>query len=274
MNAKNQLLEILQQHGMDVGSHLFTQTSTGASGGWHSSVELMLGGHYVYGEGTSNKKSDAGIAAAADALDMLSELLPELFEEDAVSLGEEVKKNAKNRLLEYVQSLGLSPNVVRFKTNQTGMSGGWRSLVEVTLPDGRSLSGVGLHNGKRDAEIAACEEALAGIETHTAEESTWSDAQPGDLLIKLAAYMTLQGASPEERSQWLQQNEQDVVLAELFDRWWGEGISDVRDLGSGRGTKYKATAVEALIWRKFKDRVLRPDAKEALAEIVKLVSSK
>ncbi len=97
------------------------------------------------------------------------------------------------------------------------------------------------------------------------------DAQSGDVLIKLAAYTAMDVATPDRRSSWLQRSESNRRLAGLYDRWFGEGDPDITPLGTTRGQTFKATAVEALIWRRFQAAVLRPDAALALHEIFGIV---
>ena len=180
--------------------------------------------------------------------------------------------NAKNRLLELYQANGWHLDWTgMFKREATGLSGGWKSTIDHTMPDGRRLVGTGEANRASQADIGAVAAALCDLDTYDDEPEVMADAQPGDALIKLAAYLTMADASPEERSDWLQKNETDPRLAALFDRLWDVGDPDVRKYGRGRGEKYKASVVEALIWRRFRDQVLAPGAESALAQVFELV---
>lgn len=180
--------------------------------------------------------------------------------------------NAKNELQELYQANGWPLDWTgMFERVQTGLSGGWRSSIDHTLPDGRRLVGTGEANSSSQADIAAIAVALKGMSPELPDATVMADAQPGDVLIKLAAYITMADASPDERSKWLQAHERDPELEVLFDRLWAAGDPDVRKYGRGRGEKFKASVIEALIWQRFQDQVLAPGAKDALADIFELV---
>lgn len=170
--------------------------------------------------------------------------------------------NAKNELKELLEARGL-PTTLATYTHTQGVAGLWTSTVEVRIPGREPVHGVGTATRKTEADIAASADVLPKLtEASEADTAHWAliiaEAQAGDALIKLAAY--LGGGSPEERSVWLQDHESDVALARLFDRWYEEGAPELISYGSGLGTKYKATLVEAIIWRRFGARMLAANA--------------
>ena len=175
--------------------------------------------------------------------------------------------NAKNQLQEHYQANGWPLEGVKYTHEQLGLSGGWRSTIDLTMPNGRRLAGTGEGPRKSDADVAAAANALATLPADTLDTAIKSDAQPGDARIKLAVYVTMAAATPEERSRWLQEHEGDSALALIFDRSWEAGDADVCQYGPGRSVKFKASVVEALVWRRFREHVLGPGAKDVLARL-------
>lgn len=102
--------------------------------------------------------------------------------------------------------------------------------------------------------------------------STQAEVAAEDALHKLAGYLATGLRSPEERSWWLQLHEADASLAQVFDRWFDEGVPELAMYGRALGEKNKATLVEALIWRRYGARVLGPGAMEALSELQEALS--
>lgn len=72
------------------------------------------------------------------------------------------------------------------------VQGGWRSTLHGTLPGGALLAGVGESRRKSQADIAACEKALATVNLEQ-DKALLADAGLGDALIKLAAYSDPEG---------------------------------------------------------------------------------
>lgn len=180
--------------------------------------------------------------------------------------------NAKNQLLELLAQRGLPDDCAAFTGRQPDPGAPWTSTVMVTLPGRPPITGSGMGARKTQADIAAAADALQRFAAEaTAEVHDWSqvyaDAQAGDALLKLAAYLATELTSPEDRSRWLQGNESDASLAQVFDRWFEEGAPELKPLGRGLGEKNKATMVEAVIWRRYRARVLGPGAAEALQEL-------
>ena len=180
--------------------------------------------------------------------------------------------NAKNLLLELLAKRGLGVDLATFEHEQPFLGAPWTSTVVLTLPDRTPITGVGGASTKSQADIAAAEDVLAKLAAEDASEAgDWTllaaDAQAGDALLKLAAYLATELATPEDRSRWLQGNESDARLAQVFDRWFDEGAPELAGFGRGLGEKYKSTLVEAVIWRRYGARVLGPGATEALCEL-------
>lgn len=176
--------------------------------------------------------------------------------------------NAKNQLLELLQKRGLPLNLADFDSQQPYPGAPWQSTVTVSLPDRPTVSGTGTGSRKSDAEVNAAADALLKL---NGDDSAWdpirAEAQVGDALLKLAAYLADDLDSPEAKSAWLQVNESDAKLARIFDRWQLAGDPDVSNYGAGLGEKYKSTLVEAILWRRYGRRVLGPEAAEALREL-------
>lgn len=182
--------------------------------------------------------------------------------------------NAKNQILELLAKQGHPRSLADFAHRQT--AGGWESTLVLTLPGRAPLTGVGTGQRKSDADIAASKAVLAILEEADRPDDLWApiyaEAQAGDALLKLAAYLAPGLASAEERSKWLQLHESDVSLARVFDRWFDAGDSDLAPYGRGLGEKNKATLVEALIWRRYGADVLGPEAVRALGELREALS--
>ncbi len=178
--------------------------------------------------------------------------------------------NPKNKLLELLQWYGMSTTGV-FKNEQVSVHGGWRSAVHLPLPDGQVLTGRGEGQRISEADGNAAAEALAAIEIASDDQALWSEAQLGDALIKLAAYLVLREAGPEATSHWLQKHERDKALSRLFERWKDADDPRVRAYGVTRGWKFQATVVEALIWRQFNETMVSPDALKGSAELMALL---
>lgn len=181
--------------------------------------------------------------------------------------------NAKNRLQEYFQRRGERIDWHQALTHVQLPGGAWQATLQHVTPDGRTIAGVGVGPRKSDADVLACEEAMnaLGPEPH---DGVWTEAQAGDALIKLAIHATRQEATPAERTDWLRDHESESALARVFEAWADAGDPDVAELGPECGQRRKATLVEALIWRRFRDRVLGPDAEAALEAIVSMLEGR
>lgn len=178
--------------------------------------------------------------------------------------------NAKNRLLNLFQKHGWP--LPTFRRSATGPP--WQSSLDMVLPNGRVLQGSGSGWRGSDADVSAAEAALATLEPDAeSDDVLWHDAQRGDALIKLAAYLGLNLPTPAAKSEWLQTHEADDHLAGVLKDWSDSGDVVAQAHLGGRGSKHRATVVEALIWRRFHSRVLAPGAVHVLTEIATLLSA-
>jgi hypothetical protein len=181
--------------------------------------------------------------------------------------------NAKTVFLENLVAHGLSTCGRHFAHHSS--PGGWESTLTLTLPSGATYTSFGTARTKSQADVRACEVILDQLPVILAEHGAQTladrgvDAQAGDALLKLAVYADPGERTAAERSLWLQRNESDAALALVFDRWLAAGDPDVLAFGEGLGEKRRATAVEALIWRRYAPRVLAPGASEALSDLLR-----
>lgn len=176
--------------------------------------------------------------------------------------------NAKNRLKELLESLGSTLERGADIRTQQVPPGAWESTVTVKVPGLPEATGSGRSHQRRKAEIAAAEVALRSLRDVGPDwPSVFRDAQAGDALLKLSAYLAEDLGSAEAASRWLQACESDDALASVYDQWKAAGDEDLLRYGPGLGTELKASLVEALLWRRFGARVLGPEARSALAEL-------
>jgi len=185
--------------------------------------------------------------------------------------------NAKNQLLELLQSLGSFAEEAVFSKMEAAPSGGYRSKVVVTFPDGREMKGIGDGKDRTDADIAAAQQVLNIIRTdHPDLMIDWDElkeeAQAGDTLIKLGVYTALNLSDAATKSLLLQELESDSHLARVFDRLQVENDPDLAIFGSNLGEKRKSTFIEALLWKRYREKVLQPGARKALHELLDLLS--
>ncbi|MBD1852958.1 hypothetical protein H6F87_23720 [Cyanobacteria bacterium FACHB-502] len=97
------------------------------------------------------------------------------------------------------------------------------------------------------------------------------EAQAGDALIKLSVYLTPHLRTASEKSYYLQKFEKDSHLATIFDRWKAQGSPDLAIWGTELGRKQKATLVEAILWRRFRSRVLTDNAGTHFQELLQIL---
>lgn len=186
--------------------------------------------------------------------------------------------NPRNALDERLRSIGVRTEDHRTVTWAATGHQQFQATVQVTLPTGEQVSATGPPSaGKGPTASAACRALLDQLAaSHPHYFADWEqqrlDAQRGDALIKLAAYLAPTPETAAETSRWLQRSEADQWLAALFDRWRAAGDPDLLHWGTHLSTKRKATLVEAIIWRRFGARILAPDADGHLAGIRTLLS--
>ncbi|HEY9643115.1 MAG TPA: hypothetical protein V6C57_21685 [Coleofasciculaceae cyanobacterium] len=175
--------------------------------------------------------------------------------------------NAKNQLYELLKSLGCAEACATFKATGSPAPGLHRATVEVIFPNGTKVSGAGHGQRVIQAEIAAAQAALEQVRQHHAAlfvdwDEIKAEAQAGDALIKLGVYLDAGLTCASMKSERLQSLESDAHLAQVFDVWKSQGDLDLAMWGPGLGLKSKATLVEALLWKRFRAKVLSADAEE------------
>jgi len=181
--------------------------------------------------------------------------------------------NAKNQLLELIQSLGCFADIARFEPQADAPSGSLRSRVTITFPDGRKIQALGEGRDRTAADIAAARQALNFIQTDHPDllvdwEQIQIEAQVGDTLIKLGVYTSLQLNDAATKSLLLQKLESDAHLVRVFDKWKVNGDPDLAIWGPNMGEKRKATFIEALLWRRYSSKVLASKAANELHDLL------
>lgn len=175
--------------------------------------------------------------------------------------------NAKNDIKELIETFGLSQQVAVYTHEPAGR--GWRSTLVLQLPLREAVTGVGAGARASEADMAAARAVKDQLDASLFQ--AWPairiEAQAGDALLKIAAYLASGPATAADRSCWLQAVESDPALAVVYDRWAAEGAPELAAYGPGLGEKAKAALVEAVLWRRYGARVLGPEAALALAEL-------
>ena len=181
--------------------------------------------------------------------------------------------DGKCRMKEFLESIGQAQELCAFLPRQTGLSGGWHVVATLFLPNRPPLSAEGAGNRLSDAEADAATQILEELDQEVlmavVGPRLQREAQAGDALLKLAGY--LGAASPEAGSLWLQGRESNAALASVYDAWVAGGDPDLQLYGGALGVVRKATIVEALIWRRYRSRILSTGAADALAELRSVV---
>lgn len=175
--------------------------------------------------------------------------------------------NAKNRLKELLERRGWTLDDVGFE--RAPDPAGWRTTATLRLPGLPFASATGTGRRMSHADVVACAGLLERVDVGDAEDEgrLQRDAQAGDALVKLAAYVCEELGTAAGAARWLTAAESDRALAGVFDRWRDAGVAEVCTYGPGLGEKRRATLVEALLWRCYRDRVLGVGADRALAEL-------
>lgn len=152
--------------------------------------------------------------------------------------------------------------------------------VVLSLPGLPSLKAEGPPSkGKKLTEQAAFQRLLELLLEKTGDwgldwDQTVQDAQAGDALIKLAAYLSPALGSAEASATWLQTFESDGHLAATFDRLQQAGEPSLAGWGPRLSQKRKATLVEALVWRRFGPTVLGEQAPKGMAQVLALLGQR
>jgi len=184
-------------------------------------------------------------------------------------------KNAKNDLHELIKNIGYFEETISFSVHD--QAGTFAARAEFTTKDGRSIHGSGSGSTKKAAEIAAAKNMLDAIYATYEDllidwEEAKAEAQAGDSLIKLCAYLSEDFNSVEEKSRWLQHMESDEHLARLFDKLKAQGHPSVVFFGNNLGAKKKATWMEAMIWRKFGKNIISNAADRAFRDLISFLN--
>ncbi len=182
-----------------------------------------------------------------------------------------MSENAKNKLQELLNNLGCIDNCIDFQ--HTLVADLYRSTLIVTFPDGRIVRGTGEGQRKPDADISAAQDALDLVERiYPYLLVDWIklgiEAQAGDALIKLGVYLSAESKSAADNSNRLKNSETDAHLAKVFDCWKDNGDRDLAIWGSSLGEKRKATLIEALLWRRYGQKVIAVNAQAHLSSLL------
>jgi hypothetical protein len=184
-----------------------------------------------------------------------------------------MSENAKSHLLEFLKDLGYSEKLAVFKTSPQPRSGVFHSTVNIVLPGDCEIYGAGEGHRRSDAESAVAQAVLDQLHSNYPDLFVdWTkirvEAQAGDALIKLGAYLTLGCNSASSSSQLLQNTETNLHLAQIFGRWRSQGEPELAIWGPNLSKTKKATLVEALLWRRFSKRVLTSNATTELRVMI------
>ena len=177
-------------------------------------------------------------------------------------------QNPKNDLHELIKNIGHLEYHVTFSDRFDESEQLFVATARLFIDEVVDIEEKGKATSKKAAEKEAAQAILDCIhEQHQHLIIDWEEAkveaQAGDALIKLCAYLSDENTTAEAKSLWLQQAESDDYLAELFDRMVNQQHPEVAIFGANLGNKKKATWVEAMIWRQFGALVISPAAGEA-----------
>lgn len=184
--------------------------------------------------------------------------------------------NPKNQLQEFLANLGWTEDQCKFKSEQISPFGWHCSTVTVTLND-RTVEASGQGSRRLNAESNAARAILEKLHNeHPDLVVNWDEinehAQAGDALIKLAVYISEDLDSASNKSKKLQSLESDTHLAKIFDQWKSQDHPVLAMWGNHLSEKRKATLVEALIWRHFRNKVIASNAASHLKSLLKTLA--
>lgn len=180
--------------------------------------------------------------------------------------------NPKNELLEFLQDLGYAPSNLKFKYHGVE-SGNHVATATLQLKEVLKVEQTGYSSSdKKSAEMNACASILQTLQEQHGDliidwETVFIEAQAGDALVKLCSYLLNDLSTAAEKSYWLQRVETDQKFAKIFDRLYTAKDPAVAFFGKNIGAKRKATWIEALIWREYKDDILHPTAEKGFDRI-------
>ncbi|MFK7933861.1 MAG: hypothetical protein AB8G22_10140 [Saprospiraceae bacterium] len=179
--------------------------------------------------------------------------------------------NPKNYLAELIKEWGYPDQFVKYKTYAADEST-FVSQVHLPFNNGLEPRATGTAPRKKDAEKAAAAALFAVIKKDFPQllidwQEIFIEAQAGDALVKLAAYVSPQLNTPEKKSNWLQLHETDLRFETIFDELYNRRDPRVSFFGKNLGKKRKATFIEALIWRTYQKMLIGEKQREILAAI-------
>lgn len=181
--------------------------------------------------------------------------------------------NAKNQILELLQNLGCNSNCADFQSIHLSHNL-YRSIVIITFPDGQIVHENVEKESKSEADFLVAEIILERLRKNYRKflvnwEKIKVEAQAGDALIKLSVYLSSQSKNSNDKSKQLQNLESDFNLAKVFDRRKAQSDPDLAIWGTNLSEKRKATLVEAMVWRRFSEQVLKSNAHTKLELLLK-----
>ncbi|MGB1243227.1 MAG: hypothetical protein ACPG49_11940 [Chitinophagales bacterium] len=181
--------------------------------------------------------------------------------------------NAKNQLYEFARELGYFEACITFESTRLFLEEGFHTRATFLVRDGREIIGEGTGQRKTTSQIDASTQLLNILfEKHKDLIIDWEqiriEAQAGDGLIKLCAYLNNEHSTAAKKSFWLQEMETDKHMVEIFDRLHAQNDSSVALFGDNLGAKRKATWIEALIARRFGSSIISPSAGKAFEELI------
>jgi len=186
--------------------------------------------------------------------------------------------NYKNELSEFVQNIGYLANCIRYNTMENDENG-YQVRVVVSLNMNITIIQEGRALVKVKAEMIAAQNALQNLRnSHPTLVIDWDneinvDAQKGDLLIKLYAYLKDDLGSIGDKSIWLQGNESNKNLAKIFDRLKEKSHPDIAIFGNNLGWKHKADWIEFLLWKQFNENGASSLLKESIENVNVILSA-
>lgn len=184
------------------------------------------------------------------------------------------ENNPKNKLAELIKEWGYPDQFVKYRSYDTA-GNGFVSEVHLPFNNGIEPRARGTGPRKKEAEKAAAAALLSLIKSDFPQlminwQAIFIDAQAGDALVKLAAYVSPKLNTPEKKSKWLQEHETDARFEAIFDRMHSRRDPRVAFFGKNLGKKRKATFIEALIWRTYQDAFVQGRQQQVLKEIFSL----
>jgi hypothetical protein len=187
--------------------------------------------------------------------------------------------NTRSQLESLLGHIGLvAKDHISVSEHQTGEQA-FVAIVTVVLPSGQTLEAEGRESvGKRETTLSACSTMLNLIRhAHPEYFQPWEDirleAQAGDALIKLAAYLAIDFTSAKSTSEFLQKFEANKHLGFVFDAQRQSGNPFFSAWGEHLSPERKGTLVEAWIWRRYGQKAVSPELQDHLTSVLADINS-